>query len=445
MAFLQRIQRNNQEVPLEYRRNFFHFYMEIGWWGLLNGSILVFLAIYASRLGATTAQLGLLTASPAVMNMLFTFPSGAVLQRLPTAQATRWSALIGRLFYLFLIPLPVFLLPGAQIWVIIGITLAMNLPGTLNAIVFNAFLAEAVPENYRGQVVGVRNAVLAGTTLLTTLVVGQILERLPFTLGYQIVFIIGFIGAMMSVLHLWMIKLPSVPAKLPTRELDPQTGEELAVAVRVPLRAALLQSVRMDVIKSSYGSLLLLIFVFQVGVYLINPIVPRYQIDHLLLSDAGISIGSALFQVTSLVASLQTRKYAALWGFKRMTAYGILIVSLTLVMFTFGYEIWFYWMHQVLGGVGWAFVNSGLINHVLEKVPVDDRASYLTWYNLANNAAILLCGFTAPLISDLIGMIPTLMVAVCLRILVGGLLLKKVARPQPDGLGVILSESSPTR
>ena len=78
MLAIHRLFRSPQPVPLEYRRNFLHLYLDIAWWGLLNGSVLVFLNIYASRLGASTFQLGLLTASPALVNLLLTFPAGTL-------------------------------------------------------------------------------------------------------------------------------------------------------------------------------------------------------------------------------------------------------------------------------------------------------------------------------------------------------------------------------
>ena len=56
---------------------------------------------------------------------------------------------------------------------------------------------------------------------------------------------------------------------------------------------------------------------------------------------------------------------------------------------------------------------------------MDDRASYLAWYNLANNGAILICGFGAPGVAALIGVIPTLLAAAVIRVAVGVLLLRK--------------------
>lgn len=423
MSPFRRLFKPAQPVPQQYRRNFVHLYLDIAWWGLLNGSILVFLGVYASRIGASTFQLGLLTASPALMNLLFTFPAGALLERKPVARLTRWSALIMRLFYFLLIPLPVLLPPGTQVWVILIITLIMNIPGTLIAIAFNAFFAEAVPPEWRGQVAGVRNALFSITTMATALVVGVILDNLPFQTGYQVVFAIGAVGAMMSALHLWLVRLPERPA--PSESGGNGKRQELRAAEKVPLRALRLQAFRLDVLQGAFGRLLILIFVYQLGVYLIGPVVPKYQVDVLQLSDGTISQASALFWVAHFIGSLQSRRLSQRLGFRQMTGWGLVIVTLTLVMFTFSYQRWIYLLHALIGGIGWAWIAGGLINFVLERIPADDRPSHLAWFNLINNAAALLCGMLAPLIAGWIGMAATLLLAAALRLAVGVVLCGK--------------------
>lgn len=57
-------------VPASLRRNFLHLYADIAWFGVLNGSALAFVAVFATRLGATGWQLGLLSAAPGLVTML---------------------------------------------------------------------------------------------------------------------------------------------------------------------------------------------------------------------------------------------------------------------------------------------------------------------------------------------------------------------------------------
>ena len=425
MLTLRRFFWSSQPVPAEHRRNFLHLYLDIAWWGMLNGSLLIFLAVYASRLGASTFQLGLLTASPAIVNLLFTFPAGELIRRSKTAHATRWSAMAMRVFYFAIIPLPLLLPAETQIWMILGITLVMNIPGTIIAIAFNAFFAEVVPPEWRGQVAGTRNALFSITTMATALIVGVLLDTLPFATGYAIVFAIGALGAMMSAVHLWLIRPPAVETEAPPEVISAEARQELAQSDRAAVRASRLQTLRLDVIRGSFGRLLVLIFLYQIAVFLINPVVPKYQVETLALRDATISQGSALFWIAHFLGSLQVRQLAARWGFRRMTGYGVLVVTGTLVLFTYSFQTWIYLLHAVIGGLGWAMISGGLVNFILERIPVDDRAPHLAWYNLANNAAILLCGMIGPLIANLVGMTATLLLAAALRLAVAFILIRR--------------------
>ncbi|MBP8950242.1 MAG: hypothetical protein KBG73_15470, partial [Candidatus Promineofilum sp.] len=75
-------------VPVEYRANFNNLILDIAWFGVLNGSAIAFVAVYATRLGANAFQLSLLNATPAVVNLLFALPAGRWLQSQPLSRAT---------------------------------------------------------------------------------------------------------------------------------------------------------------------------------------------------------------------------------------------------------------------------------------------------------------------------------------------------------------------
>jgi hypothetical protein len=86
------------------RSNFTHLYADFG---VLAGSTLSFLAVYAARLGANGFQVGLLSAGPAVVNMLFSLPSGRWLENRPLIRVSFLAALWSRLGWALLLLLPV--------------------------------------------------------------------------------------------------------------------------------------------------------------------------------------------------------------------------------------------------------------------------------------------------------------------------------------------------
>ena len=193
-------------VPDHLRSNIRHLTWDIGWWGLLNGSTLTFMTIYAARIGANTSQIGLITAMPAMVNLLLALPAGSWLKSRPIDKSVFWTSLGQRFFYLFMAFLPWLMSDNLQIWMLILFTLLMSIPGSAIAVGFNALFADAIPTRYRGVVAGRRNAVFAITSIISAVVSGQLLELIPFPINYQVVFAIGFLGALMSSIHLRFIK-----------------------------------------------------------------------------------------------------------------------------------------------------------------------------------------------------------------------------------------------
>ncbi|MFN3335096.1 MAG: hypothetical protein ACK47M_21565, partial [Caldilinea sp.] len=191
-----------QIVPPELQPRFHHLYWDIAWFGLVAGTTLAFLNVYAARLGATAFQIGMLTAGPALINLFFTLPAGRWLQTRPIGRSVFRTAVATRGVYLIYALLPLLLPPTIQVEVLIWATLLFTIPGVALVIGFNALYAAAVPLEWRGYVVGRRNAMLSVVYIATSLGAGYILQTTPLEIGYTLVFGIGFVGAAMSTYHL---------------------------------------------------------------------------------------------------------------------------------------------------------------------------------------------------------------------------------------------------
>jgi len=178
-------------VPQEYRSNFLHLYLDIAWFGLLSGSAINFLNIYATRIGATAFQIGLIGAMSAVVSLILAIPTGRWLQSKNTTKAIFWSSVFYRIGFLAFVFLPSLSSASGQIWAIIIITFMMAIPLTPLSVGFNALFAESVPVEYRAQVAATRNVMLSVAFMASSLLSGLILQQMSFPLGYQIVFAIG--------------------------------------------------------------------------------------------------------------------------------------------------------------------------------------------------------------------------------------------------------------
>jgi MFS family permease len=399
--------RPDQPVPAELRSNFFHLYMDIAWFGVLSASALSFVAVFAARQGASGFQIGLLSAGPAVVNLLFTFPAGRWLERQSTSAAVFWTAALSRVLYLPWIILPWLLAPQGQVWSLVGLTLLMSIPGTPLAVGFNALFAEAVPAEWRGYVVAIRNALLAIVYIGMSLLCGQILVRIPFPTGYQVVFALGLLGALMSTVHLWFV-VPTAqgqvrsPAGRGFHSLAWPSLRSLLSRLRALGRPSGSGFLRIDVLRGPYGRFIAVLFNFYLSIYLAVPLFSLYWVNDLHLSDQVIGLGTALFYVGVLVGSTQLAQGTRRLGNQRVTAVGAMFMSLYPALMALSHGVGLFLVASVMGGLGWSLVGGALVNYLLEKVPEDRRPPYLVWYNLAINAALLVGSLAGPFVAELV-------------------------------------------
>ncbi|HKY54125.1 MAG TPA: MFS transporter, partial [Anaerolineales bacterium] len=377
------------DIPVEYRSNFLHLYLDIAWFGVLSGSAVNFLNIYAARIGATSFQIGLIGAMSAIVSLFLAIPAGRWLQTRHRGKAIFWTSVLYRLGYLPFVFLPLLFDEQGQIWAIIVITFLMAIPLTPLGVGFNALFAEAVPNEYRAHVAGIRNIMLAIAFMITSLISGTILERSPFPPGYQIIFAIGAFGAGMSSLHLYFIRPlythTNIPIEEETHPALHQPKPTFAKKSLSPRR--IFSALRMDVWRTPFRKVLLCMLGFHLTQYIAIPIFPLYMVNELHLNDDHIGIGTALFYLSVLIGSTQLRNYVHRGGNKNVTASGAIGMAMYPFLLSTSGEVWHFYAISLFGGIVFALVNGAFANYMLEHIPADDRPSYLAWYNVILNAA----------------------------------------------------------
>jgi MFS family permease len=413
-------------VPDYLRSNLRHLIWDIGWWGLLNGSTLSFMTIYAARIGANTTQIGLLTAMPAAINLILALPVGSFLKHRQIDKSVFWSGVFQRIFYLFMVFLPLLMSDVLQVWMLILFTLLMSIPGSAIAVGFNALFAAAIPTRYRGMVAGRRNAVFAITSIISTIVCGQILSVVAFPLNYQIVFGIGFVGALMSVIHIKFVHPVGdefeTEIETPSFSFEELTQKSKNVLNRIWVYIK--RKLHVEILRGNFARSLGLLTIFHMVHYLSIPIFPVFTVNVLGLSDDVLSLGNALFYITMFFGSTQIGKLTNLLGNKKLTGIGICLLGLYPAFLSFAKGPFLFYLASFLGGFAWALVNAAMINYLLEKVPAADRTGYLAWFIVGSNAAILMGTLIGPLIGNLLGLTVALLIFAILRTTSGIALLK---------------------
>ncbi len=413
------------------RANIRHLCLDAAWFGITSGTISSFLAIYAARLGASSLQIGLLTAGPAVVNLLISLPVGRWLEGHPLVHASFWSAFWQRIGLTIFIFLPWLLAEAAKTWGIVGLLLLMSAPATILMIAFNALFAEAVPAQRRGEVVGRRNALSAVTAMGSLLVSGQILDRVLYPYNYQIVFTIGVFGALMSTYHIGKIRSANEPALqwswpvVKMAQLKESIQHRLQQKQASPLNGRPILGrplLRLDVLRGPFGLFMAAYLAFYTFQYVSLSIGPLYFVHTLNLKDSSISLGTAMFNLIMMLTSLTVGRLAIRFNNRRLMVISGLLFGLYPLLMGIARGAIIYWVASAVGGIVWAVLNVGMVNRLMERIPEDDRPAHMAIHNVVLNLGILTGSLMGPLIGDGLGLRAAMYAGAGLRTLAGLLL-----------------------
>ena len=429
-VFLNQFIHSKPSIPPEHRRNFLHLYFDIGWAGVLMGSLLTFASIYLTRIGATPQQLGWYTAIPAVVTLVLALPAGWWLKDKQLDRAAFWSALFFRLFYLIWLPLPLLLAPTVQIRAILLVTLVMSGPGTFLAISFNAMFATVVPLEWRNHVIGIRHGASALASITSSLLCGFILEWLPFTTGYQVVFGIGVVAAGMSTLHLWFVRgdrmvVADEGGERPFRDFG-RPGRIAALREALPdmslrylLRRRQLSWPRVATLQGGYGRVMALVFFFFLALNLANPLYYPYWVGELHFGDQLLSMGTAVFYFCQFLSALQLRRISRLLGDRKTLALGAALLCAYPGLTALSSSPVAMLVAAGISGAAWGLAGGALLAYLYGVIPDGERPRYLAWYSLLTNLAILVGSLLGPQIAVWVGLRLGLGIAGIIRLLSG--------------------------
>lgn len=411
-------------IPHHLRNNILYLYGDIGVWGLYMGSTVVFLSVYAARIGATPQQIGLLSAIPALVALLGSVPLGILARSASPQKAVLFGGLFARSGLLAYALIP-WLVPATnQVNAILWAAALISLPGTLVNICFGPFFLASIPSDWRGTVVAARIAIMSVLQFFTTLAAGQILVRVAFPLNYSIVFFIGFVGAFATLYMIYHVRenQPGLHRK--------DSGEPAAALAEPPpvpptpitagptgrLRALLPV---LDSAGKHYLWVVSLMFVLNLAGFMTAPLIPNFVVDTLKLGDDVISVGSAAGSIIVFGVSLFVARLARRTGNRRASAIGIALVCVQFVILSLAKDWTLYLLSSIIGGIASGVTSSALYNYQLDVLPPADRTVWSSWSSMLGNGAALLGSLTGPLLASVTGVPQAILILALARLAIG--------------------------
>lgn len=395
-----RSQDRSADASPETTANIRLFYWDIAWFGLLFGVSGNFLVVFVARLDPSPWLISVITSGPALINILWQLPAIRIADRMGDPRLTTVRSSLPQRFGYLLIALLPFVLPlNWQAYTIVAITLLQSFPTAIMVVAFQTMFTVLVPRQRMAEVVGMRNVFLGITSTIMAMLCGVILSVLPFPLGYQAIFLAGFLASLGSIwsvsrLHTGSLVIPAHHASQPRSQGFLRLRHDRNF-VRFALGAGIL----------------------HVGMFMTAPLFPLYWIGALHLSDSWISILASTLTLTSVIGAFGMRAVG-----QRMKL--SLVMGLSSLLFAF-YPIltsvmtnpWLLVAVTAFSGTWSGVINVALFSALAELCPPEKRSHYIGVYTWLMNIAV----FAAPLLgaafAEVSGVVVALVIAGIFRII----------------------------
>ena len=385
------------------RRNFINVQVDGIGVGLASAAA-PFLPVLLTRLGATNLQVGLLTAMPAVTGLLLALAIGRFLQRqrqiVPWYSRARFVYLMSyALTGLVLIVAP----PSLQVVAVLSIWAFATLPSIILNVCFSVVMNAIAGPKGRYELMSRRWSVLGLTSALTVTGAGLLLERLPFPLNYQVVFIALSAGGLISLYFSSHIELP---------DTAPLSAEQEAAN-----RGRLGQLLAMLRDRPDFSAFVAKRFIFLSGIALAAPIFPLYLVREANATDAHIGLISTAQSITLLVGYRLWTRLSQARGSRLVLLWTTLGLGLYPALVSLTTNIQALLLLAGLAGIFQAGLDLVFFDELMKTVPPERTALFVSFAQSLQHLSAVAAPLVGTLLADRIGLGGALVLSAGLRVL----------------------------
>lgn len=386
------------------QQNITRLYLDIAWWGVAAGVTSTYLTVFAIRLGASTSLVGWLTAIPALVLVFWSIPSSRFAERqsqhLPMLL---WSAFFHRFGWLLIALTPLFLRTHLPLALVV-LTAISAIPASTASVAFTTLFADVVPPELRSRVVSTRNVLVSAVSLGTLLLLGAVLDKLPFPASYQLMFGLAWATSMVSLYHVSKLRGP-------TRPLPPRPRAE-----RRPLAPRARGLVRSIVAERNFTRFTLASLGLMWGMNFPIPLYSIYRVRELHASDGWVALLSVVFSAVNIVAFFAWGRMGSRWSDRKIlliSAAGLAAYPFLLASF---HSLPPQLFVNVVGGVFSAGSTLAIFNEMLAVCPEAHRPRFIAVYAALTNVAVFFAPLAGAVTADWLGVRPAIVVGCGFRV-----------------------------
>jgi len=342
-----------------------------------SGSILTGLMLY---LGASPSQLAAVVSIPLLVQALNPISAWLVSHLGSRKQFMIHAGLLGRGVWMIPVMLPLLGLPGEVLpkIMLLVIFLSALFQNSLGP-VWASLMADVVPDAMRGRYFSIRNGLLGIIGTGSALGAGWFLDHAPAPAGFQMVFLIAVIFAMIGI-------------RLYSFHYEPKLAKP---------ELSLLNTILDPFRDRNFRRFLRFSIYWNVSVMIASPFVIPYFFTHLKMTFTQLAIWSAIASVATLFIGAWWGKVADRVGHKQvLKATTFLAGSVHPVcwMLATPGNLTFVWISGLMDALSWGGINAAMFNLTLVTAPRHKRMIYIAVIGAVTGIA----GFSAGILSGVL-------------------------------------------
>jgi len=327
--------------------------------------IITYITLYVLALGATRAQIGIMSALSSLSATILLLPGAMLVERFNHRREITllFGGGIARLAILLIALIPFGLNGEALALTAMALSITRDAFSNLSFPAWLSFAADIVPMEGRGRYFGSRNFIMGIAGMITVLMVGALITRIRQPEGYQLGMALAFVLGTASTFSFSRLHDP-------TGQIPPPTQRPLQLPV-------LLRDLR------KLPALTALIATAVVWNFFLNvpgPFFNVYMVENLKASATMVGIAAITTTVSSLLVQRRLGKLADRWGAHRLQLISGLLIPILPFAWVFTRSPWHVIPINILSGVLWGAYGLGSFNLLLELTPQEGRARYSAAY-----------------------------------------------------------------
>lgn len=367
------------EHPAATRRSLTWFWFD-GFFASASDNIaLTYLTVYILALGATQAQIGVMSSISSLFAALLLMPGAMMVERSGHRRkivllASTW----GRTALLMLALVPFFGNAPGLVILAMALSISRDSMTYLSYPAWMSLTGDIVPIEGRGRYFASRNFIMSLSGMAITLLAGLLITHVHQQGGYQIAFALAFALGCMSIFSFGHLPdKPASAARAPSNE---------GISLRGLLRTL--------VAEREFRIFVAITALWNFSLNVAGPFFNVYLVKNLHATGTMIALTAI---ATSLTTMLSQRKLGELndrWGSRRLTIIAGLLIPIVPVFWVFTNAAWNVILINLVSGLFWGAYNLGSFNYLLGITPDNLRARYSAIFqivvtlSLASGAAL---------------------------------------------------------